>query len=124
MSKQDIDQRFVAKIEVDAETGCWTWTAARSADGYGQFKAEGRTVRAHRWSFTRYMGEIPAATPELDHLCCNRACCNPDHLEPVTREENMRRMWATNPRMAAKIAASRIGRIRRVKTHTAAGMAA
>lgn len=63
---------------------CWVWTGSLNSGGYGQ----------HRRVYERYVGKIPEAL-ELDHLCRNRWCVNPDHLEPVTQGENIRRAYPT-----------------------------
>jgi hypothetical protein len=80
------------RVEFDTNGGCWLWTKAIFHNGYGQFntKKPGRTRRVHRLMFEEMRGSIPAGY-ELDHKCRVRICCNPDHLEPVTREENLRR---------------------------------
>jgi hypothetical protein len=72
------------------EDGCWIWQLAPNDNGYG--KAKHRTVRylAHRLVYTYIKGEIPEGM-QLDHLCRVRICVNPDHLEPVTGGENIRR---------------------------------
>lgn len=69
---------------------CWIWTGARSSNGYGIAWVNGKLIGSHRHSFTLFKGAIPAGL-DLDHLCRVRICCNPDHLEPVTRSENNRR---------------------------------
>lgn len=68
---------------------CWTWTGCRNK-AYGKVADGMHTKQIHRAVYERLIGEIPAAL-ELDHLCCNTFCCNPDHLEAVTRAVNMRR---------------------------------
>jgi hypothetical protein len=88
-------QRFIPKVEfVDkwhAGTRCLEWTATRSNHGYGRFQlAPGKPVGSHRWFYEYLFGPVGDGL-EMDHLCRNRACCNPVHLEPVTRSVNVRR---------------------------------
>lgn len=83
-------RRRWAKVDV-AASGCWEWRGARTAGGYGYLARES----VHRWSYQAAKGAIPAGLV-LDHLCRNRACCNPSHLESVTQRENVARC-ATSP---------------------------
>lgn len=75
---------------VDRSGDCWLWTGALSGAGYGQLRSGGKTAYAHRYAYELLVGQVPEGL-QLDHLCQNRACCNPAHLEPVTQEENIRR---------------------------------
>lgn len=78
------------KITINAETGCWEWTGYRFQDGYGGIK-NGRSWRvAHRVLYELLVGRVPLGL-QLDHLCRVRHCVNPQHLEPVTASENVRR---------------------------------
>ena len=74
---------------VDEQTGCWVWAKSYGGNGYGFVRVAGQP-RAHRYVYEKAHGPV---SPELDldHLCRNRACVNPDHLEPVSRSENLRR---------------------------------
>lgn len=85
-------ERFWAKFDRDPVTGCWNWTAAVDPQtGYGKFHvAPGEIANAHRYAYLLLAGNVPDDLT-LDHLCRNRACVNPAHLEPVERGENVRR---------------------------------
>jgi hypothetical protein len=82
------EERFWPKVE-KTDT-CWLWRGSHTNLGYGQFRSNGRNVLAHRWSYAKAKGEIPAGL-NLDHLCRTPACVNPDHLEAVTQMVNLRR---------------------------------
>jgi hypothetical protein len=83
-----IESRFFAKVTQSGN--CWLWVGAKHEDGYGQFWNGRRQVKAHRWVYERLVGPIPDGL-QIDHLCRNPSCVNPQHLEPVTQAENIRR---------------------------------
>lgn len=81
-------ERFLEKISV-ADNGCWEWLGAKSR-GYGTLRLNNKTILAHRFIYEYYNGSIcPDLT--IDHLCRNRACCNPLHLEQITSRLNILR---------------------------------
>lgn len=93
--------RFWTKVDKRPD-GCWLWTAYRNPDGYGRFRPYRQNqVMAHRFAYEQIVGPIPEGLT-LDHLCRDRACVNPAHLEPVTAGENVMRGTAVGAVNAAK----------------------
>jgi hypothetical protein len=111
-----VRERFDAKWIPEPNTGCWLWLGAALKNGYGRLsvgqrsQGERRTLYAHRLAYELFVGPIPPDR-ELDHLCRNRICCNPEHLEPVTRRVNILRGIGPN----------KLGAINAMKTHCTHG---
>lgn len=83
--------RVLSRIGSPDDNGCWPWTGALNAQGYGCFSGMRHvSTAAHRVVYTLLVGQIPSGL-HLDHLCRNPICVNPAHLEPVTHAENVRR---------------------------------
>jgi len=80
-------ERFLEKIEITES--CWNWRAGIGQKGYGWFRISHRIRerQAHRIAYELFVGPIPDEL-QIDHLCRNRRCVNPDHLEPVTQRVN------------------------------------
>ena len=91
------DKRFWSKV--DASGDCWEWLAGRNPKGYGRFWRAGHMFMAHRYSYALLVGHIPAKR-QIDHLCRNPGCVNPDHMELVTSRENTMRGHHRNVRLS------------------------
>ena len=83
--------RFLSKVE--KTDSCWNWTAACFNNGYGAFKHNAEQWYAHRYSYTAFVGDLIGGLV-VDHLCSNKKCVNPKHLEQVTYQENMVRAYS------------------------------
>lgn len=87
--------RWLARIRPQPN-GCWEWAGAHSPAGYGRIYVAPKTwANAHRAGYELLVGPVPEGLV-LDHLCRNRGCVNPAHVEPVTTKENIRRGDATS----------------------------
>lgn len=78
---------FINNIRIDDNTGCWNWIAAKNSQGYGNFCIESRQVASHIFIMEATQRHIEGLY--VDHVCRNRACCNPDHLRMVTPQINV-----------------------------------
>lgn len=94
-------ERMLARVTYapgPMDTRCWICDLSGD-NGYTSIRVEYRLVKAHRFSYEYFVGPVPEGL-DLDHLCRNRACVNPDHLEPVTRRINLLRgenpAWVTH----------------------------
>jgi hypothetical protein len=94
-SDAQVYERFIKKVEI-APNGCWNWTGSLIR-GYGNFNTSSKGKYAHRFSYEVHKGRSISEGLDIDHLCLNPKCVNPDHLEPVTRAENTKRQWRNTP---------------------------
>ena len=83
-----VEERFWSKV--DKSCDCWIWQGTLHPDGYGRFHADRRAQWAHRYAYELLVEPIPPGLV-IDHLCRNRACVNPEHMEPVSNVENVLR---------------------------------
>lgn len=90
-NKKPAWMRFYDKVLVG--DGCWEWQGNKHRR-YGQFWHDGKTVRAHRWSYEYHVGPIPEGLA-IDHICENPSCVRWDHLTPATPKENTARYIAS-----------------------------
>jgi len=85
----DLPNKIGERIE-KRDDGCWIWMGATNPRGYGNIGYQGKSYKAHRFIYERLVGQIPDGLT-LDHLCRVPLCVNPEHLEPCTMRENIRR---------------------------------
>jgi hypothetical protein len=77
-------------LKIETKDNCWIWTGNKNQDGYGMVRLDGKTRSTHRVSYELFVSEIPVKLV-IDHLCRNRDCVNPEHMELVTNHENILR---------------------------------
>jgi hypothetical protein len=82
-------ERLLSRAIIDWDTGCWNWSGSLRK-GYGRIRIGDRRPPSHIAVYELLVGPIPEGL-QIDHLCRNRACCNPAHLEPVTQRTNVLR---------------------------------
>jgi hypothetical protein len=88
MTEAEVLARVMQKVTVTG--GCWVYRGALTPKGYGRTNLRRRSIPTHRFVYSMLVGPVPDDLT-IDHLCRNRACCNPAHLEPVTNRENVLR---------------------------------
>lgn len=88
--RESPEDRFWRHVFPAGALDCWAWRGSCTRGGYGQFMLGRRSITAHRWAYEQMVGPIPEGL-SLDHLCKNRACVNPYHLDPVTQRVNVLR---------------------------------
>ena len=92
-----VRDRLLKRLHPEPNSGCWLWDGGANDVGYGKMRVGECDEYVHRLAYKEFRGPIPDGMV-LDHLCRTPACCNPDHLEPVTHGENIRRGYAVKPR--------------------------
>lgn len=98
--RQSVGERLWSQVE-STPLGCWMWTGSTDTHGYGRMKIDGRYQPTHRVAYELLVGPIPNGLV-IDHLCRNRACLNPAHVEPVANAENVLRGVGPTARNASK----------------------
>ena len=87
-------ERIFTNCKIDSGSGCWIWQGGTSGDGrgggYGRISVDGMTMATHRVVFICMHGPV-SSKKQIDHVCANRLCCNPGHLELVSHIENQKR---------------------------------
>lgn len=92
--RSEIEAKIKSNVEIDPVTGCHIWQGSHSGNGrgggYPRMSLDGQTVAVHRVMYVNANGYVPSKK-QIDHVCRNRMCVNPAHLEMVTHKENQRR---------------------------------
>lgn len=90
------ERRILDNTSISETTGCWEWTGRLNKRGYAKARVDGKYRRMHRVAYEHFVGPlIPGMT--IDHLCKNKCCVNPKHLEQVTIGENRVRAGLAPP---------------------------
>ena len=80
-------ERFFAKVSKNHD-GCWVWCGCKNPAGYGRMNVDGKAVLAHRWIYQHINNIQLPRSVDVDHICRNKACVNPEHLRSASRSEN------------------------------------
>lgn len=88
ISDPSLEERFWSRVQIGES--CWEWSGARIKGGYACIRYHRKLLTVHRVSYELHKGPIPEGLT-IDHLCRNRGCVNPDHLEAVTMKTNVKR---------------------------------
>lgn len=95
---KDLPKRMQNKIKINKNNNCWEWVGSNNGVGYGEIRINNKKKYTHRIVYELLVGPIPE-NKQIDHLCRNRCCCNPEHLEPVTPKENVNRGITEKPHL-------------------------
>lgn len=91
-------EEFMKLVAPEPMSGCWLWLGTLNRGRYGVMAVNGKTWRAHRFAYETFKAPIGAGLT-IDHLCRVTSCMNPDHMQPVTSEENSKRRWDVQGRI-------------------------
>lgn len=103
LDNTDAVMALLARRTETTEEGCWTWQGARTPDGYGNTRFKGKMWRVHRLSYAYLRGDIDTGAV-VHHVCGNRACANPLHLEQVSQQENVAEHFHRRALMESNVA--------------------